>query len=74
MVVISAMLAFLIGISAASLVVVVVLSDKRNEVYWAFVSRHAIVGRLTKPVLSALAVACGLATAYLGTILLAADP
>jgi hypothetical protein len=40
MVVVTAMLAFLIGTTAASLVVVVVLSDSRNEVYWSFVNRH----------------------------------
>jgi hypothetical protein len=69
MVVISAMLAFLIGISAASLAIAVMLSDRRNEVYWSFVSRHSIIGKLTKVVLSAFVVTCGAGSAYLGTIL-----
>jgi hypothetical protein len=45
MVAILAIVTFLVGVSSASLVIVVMLANGRNERYWSFVSRHALIGR-----------------------------
>jgi hypothetical protein len=64
MVVIWAIVAFLAGVSAASIVIVLVLADRRNERYWAFVHRYVFIGRVTKLALAALVAGCGAASAY----------
>jgi hypothetical protein len=68
-VVVWATLAFLIGISVASLVVVITLGERRNDLDWSFVNRHSIIGKMIKLVLSMFVVTCGAASAYLGAVL-----
>jgi hypothetical protein len=59
-----AIVAFLAGVGGASLVIVLMLADGRNERYWSFVSRHALIGRATKLAFAALVACCGVAAAY----------
>jgi hypothetical protein len=49
-------------------------SDRRNELYWTFVNRHPIAGRLTKLAFSAFVIMSGMGAAYAGAILLADAP
>jgi hypothetical protein len=64
MVIVWAMLAFLIGISAASMLVVLMLAGRRNERYWSLVNRHAFIGSAIKLALATFVAGCGAGSAY----------
>jgi hypothetical protein len=64
MVMIWAILAFSAGVTAAGAVVLVTLAGKRGDLYWAFLDRYPITGRLTKLAFCGFIVACGVAPSY----------
>jgi hypothetical protein len=64
LVVIWGIVAFLVGISASSIALVLMLSGRLNELYWSFANRHAFIGRVTKLALATLVAGCGAASAY----------
>jgi hypothetical protein len=66
MVVFYIVLGFVIGTCLGSSAVVVALSGARNTAYWSLVQRHSIIERLARLGITALVIACGVLSAYLG--------
>jgi hypothetical protein len=69
MVVLWVILGFLIGIGLASSTLILALTGRRNDTYWAFVKRHAVTAPLAKLCSAVLIAACGGLFAYLGYLL-----